>query len=203
MPPISHCKASFRDGSNRITKDCRRPAQLRAISGSDPDLFIGPQDIDKSNSEFYGVWGTLDHRLNDIWSLTAKARYSHSKFDTFAQNLVGKGFSFGADEPLISPSTWGLVNSELAQEQDEKSVQTYATAKFDLGPTKNTALLGADFSELDDDGFMDFNMFPVAMVDLADPTFSVPYSFPGARQNTQFTRNTTLWRLCSAAKYDI
>ena len=156
-----------------------------------PELFIGPQDIDKSNSEFYGVWGTLDHRLNDIWSLTTKARYSHSKFDTFAQNLLGKGFSFGADQPLISPSTWGLVNTELAQEQDEKSVQVYGTAKFDLGPTKNTVLLGADFSELDDDGLMDFDMFPIAMVDLAAPTFSVPYSYPGARQNTQFTRNTT------------
>ncbi len=154
-----------------------------------PDLFIGPQDIDKSNSEFYGVWGTLDHRLNNIWSLTAKARYSHSKFDTLAQNLVGKGFSFGADQPLIPPSTWGLANSELAQEQEEKSFQTYATAKFDLGPTKNTALLGADFSELDDDGFMDFKLLP-AFVNLADPIFRIPYSFPGARQNTQLTRNT-------------
>jgi iron complex outermembrane receptor protein len=156
-----------------------------------PELFIGPQDIDKSNSEFYGVWGTLDHRLNNIWSLTAKARYSHSKFDTLAQNLVGKGFSFGADQPLIEPSTWGLVNSELAQEQEEKCVQVYATAKFDLGPTQNTVLLGADFSELDDDGFMDFNMFPVATVDLAEPDFRVPYLHPGAREQTQLTRNTT------------
>lgn len=157
-----------------------------------PELFIGPQDIDKSNSEFYGVWGTLDHRLNDIWSLTAKARYSHSKFDTFAQNLVGKDFSFGADQPLMPPSTWGLANTELAQEQEEKSVLTYATAKFDLGPAKNTVLLGADFSELDDDGFLDFKLLSLAdAVDLNDPVFRVPYSTPGARQNTQLTRNTT------------
>ncbi|WAK02517.1 TonB-dependent siderophore receptor [Methylobacter sp. YRD-M1] len=156
-----------------------------------PELFIGPDDIAKSNSEFYGVWGTLDHKLNEIWSFTAKGRYSHSKFDTLAQNLLGKGFSFGADEPLIPPSTWGLVNSELAQEQEEKSVQVYGTAKFDLGPTKNTVLLGADFTELDDDGFMDFDMMPVAFVDLAAPAFSVPYSYPGTRQQTQFTRNTT------------
>jgi len=156
-----------------------------------PELFIGPEDIAKSNSEFYGVWGTLDHKLNDIWSLTAKGRYSHSKFDTLSQNLLGKGFSFGADEPLVPPSTWGLVNSELGQEQEEKSVQVYGTAKFDLGPTKNTVLLGADFSELDDDGFMDFDMMPVAFVDLAAPAFPVPYSHPGTRQQTQFTRNTT------------
>jgi iron complex outermembrane receptor protein len=156
-----------------------------------PELFIGPEDIAKSNSEFYGVWGTLDHKLNDIWSFTAKGRYSHSKFDTLAQNLLGKGFSFGADQPLVPPSTWGLVNSELGQEQEEKSVQVYGTAKFDLGPTKNTVLLGADFSELDDDGFMDFDMMPVAFVDLAAPSFPVPYSHPGTRQQTQFTRNTT------------
>ncbi|MGJ0427916.1 TonB-dependent siderophore receptor [Methylobacter sp.] len=156
-----------------------------------PELFIGPDDIAKSNSEFYGVWGTLDHKLNDIWSFTAKGRYSHSKFDTLSQNLLGKGFSFGADQPLVPPSTWGLVNSELGQEQEEKSVQVYGTAKFDLGPTKNTVLLGADFTELDDDGFMDFDMMPVAFVDLAAPTFSAPYSYPGTRQQTQFTRNTT------------
>ncbi|WP_442497871.1 TonB-dependent siderophore receptor [Methylobacter sp. sgz302048] len=156
-----------------------------------PELFIGPEDIAKSNSEFYGVWGTLDHKLNDIWSFTAKGRYSHSKFDTLAQNLLGKGFSFGADQPLVPPSTWGLVNSELGQEQEEKSVQVYGTAKFDLGPTKNTVLLGADFSELDDDGFMDFDMMPVAFVDLVAPSFPVPYSHPGTRQQTQFTRNTT------------
>jgi len=157
-----------------------------------PELFIGPDDIAKSNSEFYGVWGTLDHRLNDIWSFTAKGRYSHSKFDTLAQNLVGNGFSFGADQPLLPPSTWGLANSELAQEQEEKSVQVYATAKFDLGPTKNTVLFGADFSELDDDGFMDFALLPLsAAVDLSNPVFRVPFSTPGAREQNQLTRNTT------------
>ncbi|WP_020158463.1 TonB-dependent siderophore receptor [Methylobacter marinus] len=156
-----------------------------------PELFIGPDDIAKSNSEFYGVWATLDHQLNDIWSFTAKGRYSHSKFDTLAQNLLGSGFSFGADQPLIAPSTWGLINSELGQEQEEKSVQVYATAKFDLGPTRNTVLFGADFSELDDDGFMDFNFFPVDFVDLSNPAFRVPYSTPGTREQTQFTRNTT------------
>lgn len=154
-----------------------------------PELFIGPQDIDKSNSEFYGVWGTLDHQLNDIWSLTAKGRYSHSKFDTLAQNLFGAD-GFGADQPFFAPSTWGLINTELAQEQEEKSVQVYATAKFDLGPTKNTVLLGADFSELDDDGFMDFAML-ADTVDLAAPIFTAPFSNPGAREQNQLTRNTT------------
>lgn len=153
-----------------------------------PELFIGPKDIPKSTSEFYGVWATLDHRLNDTWSLTAKGRYSHSKQDALAQNLFGAD-GFGADQPFFAPSTWGLINTELAQEQEEKSVQVYATAKFDLGPTKNTVLFGADFSELDDDGFMDFAMLP-NVVDLRNPVFSVPFSYPGARQYNQFTRNT-------------
>jgi iron complex outermembrane receptor protein len=154
-----------------------------------PESFLGPQDIEKSNSEFYGVWATLDHQLNDIWSLTAKGRYSHSKQDAFAQNLLG-GDGFGADRPFFPPATWGLVNTELAQKQEEKSAQVYATAKFDLGPSKNTVLLGGDFSELDDDGFMDFTML-AASVDLRNPVFSVPYSYPGARQYNQLTRNTT------------
>lgn len=154
-----------------------------------PESFVGPRDIDKSNSEFYGVWGTLEHRLNDVWSFTAKARYSHSKFDTLAQNLWGAD-GVGADQPFFAPSTWGLINTELAQEQEEKSVQVYATAKFDLGPSQNTVLLGADYSELEDDGFMDFVFLP-AFVDLSAPNYSIPYSYPGARQYNQLTRNTT------------
>ncbi|MGR9052793.1 MAG: TonB-dependent siderophore receptor, partial [Gammaproteobacteria bacterium] len=155
-----------------------------------PELFIGPADIDKSNSEFYGIWGTLEHRLDSVWSVTAKGRYSHSKFDTLAQNVVGAD-GFGADQPFFAPSTWGLINSELAQEQEERSFQAYATAEFEVGPSRNTVLLGADYSELDDNGFMDFDFPPIATVDLTDPVFLLPYDFPGARLYNQLTKNIT------------
>lgn len=160
-----------------------------------PELFIGPADIEKSYSEFSGVWGTLDHRFNDIWSVTVKARYSYSEFDTFAQNTLGAD-GFGANEPLIPPSTWALINSELYQDHEEMSFQAYATGKFDLGPSRNTVLIGADFSELDDGAYldaaflMDANFLPVT-VDLMAPTFSDPFTYPGARQPNWFNRNTT------------
>jgi len=154
-----------------------------------PELFIGPNDIENSFSEFYGVWGTLDHEINDMWSVTAKGRYAKSKHDTISQGIFGSD-GFGADQPFSPPSTWGLINTELFQEQEELNFQLYAKAIFDIGVTKNTFLLGADFSELDEKGFLDFDFTPVGSVDLTAPAF-LDYNYPGARQNNQFVKNTT------------
>lgn len=154
-----------------------------------PELFAGPTDIKPSISEFSGVWGTLDHKINEMWSVTLKGRYANSEHDTFSQGLYGSD-GFSADLPFSKPSTWALSNVELYQKQNELSFQAYAQAKFDVAMTKNTLLFGTDFAELKEKAFMDFNMLPVGTVNLTAPIFSA-YSFPGKRQNNQFTTNTT------------
>lgn len=154
-----------------------------------PELYIGPKDIDDSESEYSGVWGTLNHQINDIWTVTAKARYAHSEHDTLSQGLLGSD-GLGADQPFSPPSTWGLYNAELFQEQEELTFQTYATAKFDIGLSRNTLLLGADVSEMDEKSYMDFDTMSIGEVDLNNPAFA-SYNYPGTRQNTQFTKNTT------------
>lgn len=167
----------------------------------DPNLYIGPADIGNSESEFAGVWGTLDHQINDVWSITAKARYAYSKHDTLSQGILGESFDFGADKPLSAndfalfgfphmPHTWGLINTELFQESDEMSFQFFSTAIFDLGVSQNTFIIGADFSEHKEEGFMAFDMMPVGFVDLTAPSF-MPYVNPGLGESNQFTKNTT------------
>jgi iron complex outermembrane receptor protein len=115
------------------------------------DMFIGPQNIPDSKSNFDGIWATLDHKLNDVWSINAKARYAESKFDEYAQIISGNS----PDRTDLSPSTWSLYNTQLSQKQTEKSFLFNTTAKFDWGVTKNTLLLGADYSKYKDKGFMD------------------------------------------------
>lgn len=154
-----------------------------------PELYIGPDDIPDSESEFYGVWGTLEHQFNDIWSATLKGRYAHSIHDTFNQGIFGAD-GFAAEIPAAAPSTWVLSNVELFQEQDEVSFQAYATAKFDFAMTENTLLFGVDFTELEEKGFIDFDAAGIGFVDLNNPAF-LPYDFPGARENNQFITNTT------------
>lgn len=173
------------------------------------DLFIGDNDLPDSTTEFDGIWATLDHKLNDIWSFNVKARYAESEFDQKAQVFGGNT----PDRTDVSPASWGIYNTQLYQEQTEKTVLANATAKFDLGVTKNTVLLGADYSQFKDKGFIDLDAafdadtlkvlalgdcataaffgFPCSTpVDLTNPTFT-PYSKPGAGVNNNFVTNTT------------
>jgi len=166
-----------------------------------PQLFIGPENIGKSVSEFGGVWGEGDYQINDVWSITAKARYAYSKHDTFSQGILGESFDFGADKPLSAndfalfgmphmPHTWGLINTELFQESNEMNFQFFSTASFDLGVSQNTFIIGADFSQHKEEGFLDFDQVPVGFVDLTVPSF-MPYVNLGVGDVNQFTKNIT------------
>jgi len=157
--------------------------------------FLGPIDTPDSKSEFNGVWGTLDHKFNKIWSVNVKARYSNSSFKEYVQSLAGADM-FIADKPFMGNS-WGLYNADLGQKQDELSFLGNITAKFDWAFTKNTVLIGADYSGLEDKGYMDVDMGPrmmgAGMVDLSKP---VPMTFPkygpaGKGVDNMFVNNTT------------
>ncbi|ANE57522.1 TonB-dependent receptor [Methylomonas sp. DH-1] len=159
---------------------------------SDSDRFIGPANAPDSRSKTDAVWGTLEHRLNAIWTLTLKARYAESAFNQRVQTLFGDD-NFSADRPysLFGSTTWALVNAELSQHQQERSVQGYAVAKFDLGPSKHSLVLGADGSRLDDAGFIDADMARTGLADLSAPVFNLPYHKPGPGIDNQFIGNLT------------
>ena len=164
----------------------------------DNDSFIGPANVPDSRSKSDAVWGSLDHKLNDVWTLTLKARYAESDFDQQVQTLVGSD-SFTADRPFDA-STWGLANAQLYQHQQELSILGYGVGKFELGPGKHTVVIGADHSQLDDAGFIDYfidydfinsDFKSYAKVDLAAPSYSMPYRKPGPGVDNLFIDNVT------------
>lgn len=136
----------------------------------DPSLFAGDPKIMPSYTRSEGVTVTLDHRFNSIWSMNVKGRYSRSEFD---QNSQGPSTA----APDVGPTTWSLLNTEVFQKQDEFSINPNLQARFGFGPTRNTFLVGADYSRVTDRGFMhsDFGAFPV---DLTNPVFISPYNRP-------------------------
>jgi iron complex outermembrane receptor protein len=136
------------------------------------DLFIGNKDIPDTTSEFKGLWGTLDHKINETWSFNVKARYAESEFDEKTQLISTNAPDF------FPPSTWSIVNTQLYQRQTEQSVLANVMAKFDAGITKNTVLMGVDYSELKDTGFMNADMASLGAVDLSNPVFNIPYADP-------------------------
>jgi iron complex outermembrane recepter protein len=159
-----------------------------------PSTFVGPADIPDSHSNADSVWGSLDHQINAVWSLNFKARYAYSEFDEKVQSLFGSD-GFVADLPLMLPSSWALANVELFQRQKEYSVLGNALAKFEIGPSENTLLFGADYSELDDQGFINagFGQYGlgVGTVDLQAPEFPVAFNTPGTSINSPSVKNTT------------
>ncbi len=161
---------------------------------SQAQTFIGPEDMADSHSDSHAVWANLDKTFNQHWSANLKARYADSGFDQKVQTLFGGGtnaaIAFAADQPLFAPSTWGLMNAELYQEQQEVSLLGSALAAFGLGPSENKLLFGADYSQLDDDGFTDFVPL-LSLVDLNAPKFVSPYSDPGPGEIQSSMRNTT------------
>lgn len=151
------------------------------------DLFIGNKNIPDSTSEFNGIWATIDHQINDKWSINAKARYAESEFEEKVQTIVGSGFSFAGNSPLLPPSTWGLSNVNLYQEQKEKSFLANTAYQFDFGITKNTILLGADYAELTDKGYLLSDVFlSAATTNLLNPDFSSDYVQPTKSLFTTF-----------------
>mgnify|MGYP000314735211 CR=1 FL=1 len=153
-----------------------------------PESYIGPSDIEPSQAKFYGVWGSFEHELDESWHLSLKARYSESKFDQKIQTLFGAD-GIKADQPYLTPSTWALFNTELYQEQQELSFVANVIANFKVGPTENTILLGADYSEFKDEGFIE--SASAETVDLGKISFNSPYSKPGAGINNIFVVNKT------------
>lgn len=157
--------------------------------------FIGPQDIPASTSDADAVWASLDHEAGEDWAVSLKARYGRARFDEKVQSLVGERFSLAADAPAQPPSTWRLINAELFQEQEDISFLGNLSARFSLGPTENTVLLGADRSVLDDAGFVRSDLgasgLGVGMVDLTRPSFLLPYEEPAPRTRNQFMNNVT------------
>lgn len=154
----------------------------------DPDLFIGPADIEDSFSKTGSLTATLDHRFNEVWSAQARARVSWSEFEENVQTIFGSD-GFVADVPFVPPSTWALANGELFQEQEELTLTASATGEFQTGSVKHILKFGADYSKLEDKGFLDAATLP-AFVDLTAPAF-FPYQDPGPGVNNSFVDNET------------
>ena len=121
----------------------------------------------------HGVTVTFDHKINSIFSFNVKGRWSQSEFDQHSQGPL----SAAPDLTIFGPSVWSLVNIQLFQQQEELSVNPNLQAKFELGPTRNTVLVGADYSRVTDQGFMNSDLL-AGFADLLNPAFTTRYQRP-------------------------
>ena len=148
------------------------------VSGNfriNPNLFIG--NVPMSYSETNGATVTLDHRFDSVWSFDVKARFTDQGFDQKSQST-----QFAA--PDVGPTTWSLYDVDLTQRQQEFTINPNLQARFDLGPSQNVWLIGADYSHVTDSGhmFLDSGVPPVDL--LNNPVFPTPFINPNPASPT-------------------
>jgi iron complex outermembrane receptor protein len=144
----------------------------------DRHLFVGPSDIPKSYSRVESVTAKLEHAFDETWTANLQTRLGHTDFRENAQSFAA-GFDFAGNAPLFGTS-WNVLNIDLFQQQDEFSVNGTVTGKFEGDGFKGTILVGADYSEVSDEGAMlgDVNdIFLLPPVDLTAPVFA-SYVYP-------------------------
>jgi iron complex outermembrane receptor protein len=141
----------------------------------DPDLFIGTADIPRSKSEVEGITVTLDHRFSPGVTGSVRARWSEAAFDQNSQPVVG-GDQYQAI-PRVPPSSWAIANADQFQEQEEFTINPSLQGRFGVGESRNTLLVGADYSRVTDEGHL-FAAFLPGLVDLDHPVFPFPYVDP-------------------------
>lgn len=187
---------------NPIIKKFVKIPDLPGNPKVDRDLFIGNPDIQDSTSEFDSASAFLRHTFDEHWSANLQARYARSQFEENAQLIGGAGLDFGADRPVVEPPAlsvafglgalpFSFFNARLFQEQKEISVVGNAIAEYSWGPTQSTLLFGADYSQYDDSGFINF--LPVEdqfLIDVAEPVFDQPFVAPGPGESDNFVSNT-------------
>ena len=135
----------------------------------DDRLFFGDPDIEPSHAKQHGITATFDHEFNDVWSTNIKARWSKSEINQLAQAALMDPTGTGGF-PAIPPSTFDVNNMEHFDEQREFSINPTIQAKFSVGPSENTLLIGTDYARITDKGFMTMGLMP-GVVDLENPIF--------------------------------
>lgn len=148
----------------------------------DRSMFAGDPGIMPSYTEVRGVTVTLDHKLDSIWSVNIKGRVTKSEFD---QNSQGPSTA-APDLTMFGPSVWSLLNTELFQSQNEFMINPNVQAKFDVGPTRNTVLVGGDYSRVTDKGFMNTDL-AAGFVDLVTVFGAEPVDARVVRDRNRIT----------------
>ena len=146
------------------------PAVGTVAGGFRINPWMWPSDptIHDSYTRREAVTVTLDHRFDSVWSFNVKGRYSRA-----ANIQDSQGTQTAA--PDVGPTTWSLINVAMNQPQREFSINPNLRAKFSLGETKNTLLIGADDSHVNDSGYM-WSDFDAPPVDLLNPIFATPFN---------------------------
>ncbi|HRQ89349.1 MAG TPA: TonB-dependent siderophore receptor [Bacteroidia bacterium] len=112
----------------------------------DPHSFLGEPAFDQFDRTQFLVGYELDHRFNDVWSISHNFRYS--RLETDYQAVIA---NFFAPNRGLSPNgrTVARRSTEGFSYTDAIQFDTRLVAEFSTGAADHTALLGFDYLKMD------------------------------------------------------
>ena len=105
---------------------------------------------------FAPVWHDSDRSTTSSTTYgqrTSRARWSQSDIRQLSQSPLNDA-TFTGGTPVFPPAFFDVNEVDVLDRQQEFSINPSVKAKFALGPTTNTLLFGADYSQVKDSGYM-------------------------------------------------
>ncbi|MEM1242719.1 MAG: TonB-dependent siderophore receptor [Cyanobacteria bacterium P01_H01_bin.26] len=131
-------------------------------------VFNNPEDT--AEQDYLNIGYALEHRFSENWQLRNQFRFTSSTYDIDVAPL-----------PLfIDESTGTLTRAFTFQETevDTYSLYTNIQGKFNTGSVEHTLLAGVDLIRWEQRGLSGFDFAATSLIDLFDPDYPDPSSFP-------------------------
>ncbi|MDN6875884.1 iron complex outermembrane recepter protein [Pseudomonas citronellolis] len=121
--------------------------------------FLDEPGLDNHRTQ-YALGYLLDHRLNDVWSLHSSARYSHVNLLT----NTASGMGLAADQRTLMRSAY-----RFRIIGDVYALDNNAQARWNIGDTEMTSLLGLDYRRTREDYYL--RAGKAASIDIFNPVY--------------------------------
>jgi iron complex outermembrane receptor protein len=125
------------------------------------DVVVGEPDYDKFEQWQFSVGNAFAYEVNDIFTLRQKTRYSYIDVDYQQMSRI----NLAADLVTINRSSWAASDS-----LHQIALDNQAEARFALGPTFHTALVGFDYSRSVDD--YEYYRGPASSLNINNPVYT-------------------------------
>ncbi|HSH73104.1 MAG TPA: TonB-dependent siderophore receptor [Methylophilaceae bacterium] len=119
--------------------------------------FLSDPHFDRYRTESNAVGWKVEHAFNDTWTVRQNFRYTSSRNEyrsLYVNSFFGAGNPFAASDP-VNQRVLNRYLDGLSTDSQIMRLDNNAQAKFDLGNTQHTLLMGVDYSRFrqDKNGF--------------------------------------------------
>ncbi len=175
---LTHFQKDDTKGDYNYTRKVYLPGH--PLYGFSSRLFIGEPDYDRYTRSQNQIGYILEHRFNDIWSVTQTARHLKLTYDSKLTDAV----ELGADDRTLTRSARYLTGAFSAD-----AIDTHFQAKFSAGTISHTALLGIDFQRSEYDYRWGKGVLPA--LDIISHNYGQSFTLPAFSTMTDTTTKQT------------